>query len=210
VVFVGKGPEGSRAAVLAATAGGSAVPAPGGPAAARQVHSALVLDADSPGPAGEGDALVTATPGLALSVVTADCVPVLVEAGDRVAAVHAGWRGIVAGVVGATVDRLRGRGAPAPSAWTAWIGPASGACCYEVGPEVAGEVGAATSPAVVVPTAGRLHLDLAAAVAHQLAAAGVGDMRRVAACTQCGEDLLWSYRREGRAAGRNHAFIWRW
>ena len=134
---------------------------------AKQVHSATVLTATAPGPAGEGDALITREAGLALAVVTADCVPVMLVAGEWVAAVHAGWRGIVAGVVPATVERLRAGGAGDPAAWTAWIGPAIGGCCYEVGPEVAERVAAAGAADAVLAWPGKAkpHLDLVRAVA---------------------------------------------
>jgi polyphenol oxidase len=214
VRFIGRGAEGDRAAVLAAVVAGEEVP-PSGPAAARQVHGATVLaappaGADATGPlaCGEGDALVTARPGLALSVITADCVPVLVEAGEHVAAVHAGWRGLVAGVVAATAERLAAAGAPEPAQWIAWIGPTICASCYEVDDEVAARVAAASSPAIVSRPGAKPHLDLVAAARHQLAELGVADVRVVGSCTRCEPDLLWSYRRNGARAGRNHAFIW--
>ena len=211
VLFVGRGPEASRQRVVAAVAPASG---PGGPSAgtaeAKQVHSARVLTASGPGRCGEGDALVTGVPRLATTVVTADCVPLLVEAGERVAAVHAGWRGVVAGVVGATVDRLLAEGAPPTGRWTAWIGPAIGPCCYEVGEDVAERVAAASGPeAVVVRPGGRPHVDLAAAVRRQLASRGAVDVRTLALCTRCEEESLWSYRRSGARAGRNLAAIWR-
>lgn len=221
VRFVGRGPtaaaDASRSAVLAAVVAGEPAP-PAALAAARQVHGATVLEppAGAVPPAGghaiacgEGDALVTGRPGLALSVITADCVPVLIEAGEWIAAVHAGWRGLVAGVVEATVRRLAAAGAPPPGAWTAWIGPTIGACCYEVDEDVAARVAAASSPAVVSRPGAKPHLDLVAAARHQLAARGLDDVRVVPACTRCAPDLLWSYRRLGPRAGRNHAFIWR-
>ncbi|HEX6202994.1 MAG TPA: peptidoglycan editing factor PgeF [Thermoanaerobaculia bacterium] len=219
VRFVGRGPDAaadaSRAAVLAAVVTGEPSP-PAALAAARQVHGATVLEppADAASPAGhaiacgEGDALVTDRPGLALSVITADCVPVLVEAGGRIAAVHAGWRGLVAGVIEATVHRLAAAGAPPRGEWIAWIGPTIGACCYEVDEDVATRVAAATSPEVVSRPGPKPHLDLVAAARHQLAARGVRDLRVVSPCTRCEPRLLWSYRREGARAGRNHAFIW--
>ncbi|HVT61071.1 MAG TPA: polyphenol oxidase family protein [Thermoanaerobaculia bacterium] len=192
---------------------------------ARQIHSARVLRG-RPGDSGEGDALVTAEPRLALAVSSADCVPLLLAGPHGIAAAHAGWRGIVAGVVGATVAALArpatisggsgGKGdvggaaaAGDPAGCTAWVGPAIGACCYETGPDVAAQVAAASGPEVVVPgTAGRPHLDLTAAVCRQLAAAGVHDVRWLISCTRCDAERLWSYRREGKAAGRNLAFIW--
>jgi YfiH family protein len=181
---------------------------PGAPpvAALRQVHSAALVEVAAGGFHGSGDALWTVSPQLALSVITADCVPVLLAAGGEIAAAHAGWRGIVAGVVPAALSRL----GAARSEVTAWIGPAIGPCCYEVGEEVAAEVRAAAGADVAHPgPRGRPHLDLGAAVAAQLRRGGVNDVRQLGPCTQCSPDLLWSYRREGKRAGRNIAFIWR-
>jgi YfiH family protein len=180
-------------------------PAAPQPAWVKQVHSAVALPA-RPGACGEGDALFTEEGGLALSVATADCVPVLVAGPRGLAAIHAGWRGIAGGVVAAALEKLQGR----PGEWTAWVGPAIGVCCYEVGDEVAQRVVAATDPGVAVPgPAGRPHLDLPRAVRHQLASAGMGEVIVLPRCTRCDEMTLWSYRREGKKAGRNLAFIWR-
>jgi YfiH family protein len=171
---------------------------------AKQVHSARVLPAH-PGHCGEGDALFGDAPALALSVVTADCVPVLLAGPRGLAAVHAGWRGIVGGVIPATLEAAGAR-----SGWTAWIGPAIGPCCYEVGEEVAEQVAAASGPEVVrAGPAGRPYLDLVAAARRQLAAAGIEEVRAVASCTRCEADRLYSFRREGKGVGRNVAFIWR-
>ncbi len=186
----------------------------------------------APGEIGEGDGLVARDRAVALAIVTADCVPVLLAGPAGIAAAHAGWRGIVAGVVPATVARLT-PSAPsatwamsAPSAtWAmsaplapgggaaaecrAWIGPAIGPCCYETAPEVAERLAAASHAAVVSPgPAGRPHVDLQRAVRHQLEAAGVRRIEMVTLCTRCAADRLHSYRREGRGGGRNHAFIW--
>lgn len=171
----------------------------------KQVHSAIPRAA-APGFCGEGDALWTGRRDLALAVVTADCVPVLLAAQGRVAAVHAGWRGIAAGVVPATL-RAWSTGS---SGVRAWIGPAIGPCCYEVGEEVARSIADAASPRVVCRPAGRErpHLDLQEAVALQLAASGVERVERIGLCTRCEAGDLWSYRREGPGAGRNRALIW--
>jgi hypothetical protein len=175
---------------------------------AKQFHSARVLEATA-GRCGEGDALVGGRDGTALSVITADCVPILISAGPHLAAIHAGWRGLAAGVVQAAVDRLL-PAAPDPSTWTAWIGPSIGACCYEVGEDVAARVAAATTDrAVITPGPGRPHLDLPVATIAQLARAGVGLVRPVLWCTRCETTRLHSYRREGQSTGRNVAFIWR-
>lgn len=202
VRFVGRGEDGTREEILARV-----VPHRPEVAALRQVHSARAVAVAGPGFHGEADALHTTAPDLALSVITADCVPVVVATGDRLAAIHAGWRGIAAGVVKAGLASF----APGEVAGArAWIGPAIGACCYEVGPEVAAAVAEASSPAAVREgPRDRPHLDLRAAVARQLAAAGVPRVDLVGPCTRCEPDLLWSYRRDGKAAGRNVAFVWR-
>lgn len=201
VVFAGRGPDGEREEILRRVAGD----APADLASARQVHSATVLPAQA-GACGEGDALWTDRSGLALSVITADCVPVVLAGPGGIAAVHAGWRGLVSSVIPATLREF-----PGPlSAWTAWIGPAIGACCYEVDEDVARQVIAASDPAVATPgPAGKPHLDLQAVARRQLAAAGVGKVLSVAGCTRCEDEKLFSYRREGKRAGRNVAFIWR-
>lgn len=203
VRFVGRGPAGGREEVLAR------IGEPDLPVAwAKQVHSATVLPAGAPGECGPGDALTTDRPGLALSIVTADCVPVLLAGppGDpRIAAVHAGWRGIAARILPATLETLGN-----PAGWTAWIGPTIGPCCYEVGEEVALPVAAASTPEAVLPRPGaRPHLDLLRAATHQLQAGGVTNVQSLALCTRCETELLSSYRREGKGAGRNLAFIWR-
>lgn len=175
------------------------------PAWLRQVHSDHVIEARA-GCCGEGDALLSRSHDLGLAIVTADCVPVLLAGREGVAAVHAGWRGIAARIVPATLARL---GEPAQCV-VAWVGPAIGCCCYEVGDDVAMQVAAASGPEVVSPgPRGRPHLDLTQAVAAQLESHGIHDIRRIDRCTRCSDELLWSYRREGRGAGRNLALIWR-
>jgi hypothetical protein len=198
VRFTGRGPAGEREDVLGRIE-------PGAPpvAWAKQIHSAVVLPAQA-GRCGEGDAVYGDAPDLALSVVTADCVPVLLAGPDgRLAAVHAGWRGLVGGVIAETLKAAGGG-----PGWTAWIGPTIGPCCYEVGEEVAEQVAAASGPEVV-PGPAKPHLDLVAAARRQLADAGVSEIYSVAVCTRCDPERLYSYRREGKGAGRNVAFIWR-
>lgn len=205
VRFVGRGESKTRDETLAAVE-------PDAPpvAALKQVHSARVVRVDGPGFAREGDALVTARPGLALSVITADCVPVLVSMGDAIAAVHAGWRGVVAGVVPAALEELRSIAGASDAPPVAWIGPAIGACCYEVGEDVAAQIVAASGEDVAKSgPAGKPHVDVARAVELQLRHAGIADVRRLGpSCTRCEPELLWSYRREGAKAGRNIAYVW--
>lgn len=205
VRFVGRGPGGTREEILHRVEG-RRVPV----AQAKQIHSERVL-AGREGFVGQGDALWTDRPGLALSVITADCVPVLLAGRDgrRIAAIHAGWRGIVAGVVERAIETL----AVPAGELDAWIGPAIGVCCYEVGEEVAEEVVAATGPEVAVAghrlgPGRRPHLDLPGAVRHQLVRAGIERPRIVVRCTRCDPERLWSYRREGAGGGRNVAYVW--
>lgn len=174
-------------------------------ASVRQVHSARVVEA-APGPCGDGDALVARRCGLALRVVTADCVPVLLASRDGIAAVHAGWRGLAAGIVGAAARAL-----DASTSVRAIIGPAIGACCYQVGRDVAEQVAsrAGSDDVIVERGEGRPHLDLARAARHELARAGVEEIVTIAACTRCSPARLWSYRRDGARAGRNVALVWR-
>jgi YfiH family protein len=202
VRFTGRGPAGEREEVLARIE----LPATAPPVAwAKQIHSAVALPA-RPGRCGEGDAVYGDTPGLALCVVTADCVPVLLAGPDgQIAAVHAGWRGLAGGVIAETLKRIGGGG----PGWTAWIGPTIGPCCYEVGEEVAEQVAEASGPEAMVPGPGKPHLDLVAAARRQLTDGGVTEVHTVAACTRCETERLYSYRREGKGAGRNIAFIWR-
>ena len=191
VRFTGRGPAGERDEILARVE-------PDAPpvAWAKQIHSATVLPAQ-PGHCGEGDALFGDAPDLALSVVTADCVPVLLAGPRGLAAVHAGWRGLVGGVIPAALEKMGG-------AEIAWIGPTIGSCCYEVGEEVAEQF---PSAALLPGPAGKPHLDLVAAARLQLK--DVEDVRSVGICTRCAADRLYSYRREGKGVGRNVAFIWR-
>lgn len=204
VRFTGRGPASERSGEREAVLRRIEPEAP--PLAwAKQIHSAVALPA-RPGPCGEGDALFTDEPGLVLSVITADCVPVLVAGPEGLAAIHAGWRGIVGGVIPAALEKMKG----APGDWTAWVGPTIGACCYEVGEDVAEQVVAASGPEVAIPgPAGKPHLDLPGAARLQLERTGVGQVVVLPRCTRCDEEKLWSYRREGKAAGRDIGFIWR-
>ncbi len=169
----------------------------------RQCHSAEVREARA-GLCGDGDALLTAQVDLALTVVTADCVPILLHADDQIAAVHAGWRGLAKRILAATVQQL-----DTTRPMTAWIGPAIGSCCYEVGHDVAQEVQAATPEEVIREKPGRHpHLDLRHAAAAQLRELGIATIEELSVCTRCASEGWWSYRRNGPGAGRNFACVW--
>lgn len=181
----------------------------------RQVHGAGVVSAAAFRPGMEGDAVVW-TPDCppdvpAPAVRTADCVPVLLAiAGQGAAAVHAGWRGTVAGVVPAALGEIAGGGDA--SLVIAALGPAIGPCCYPVGPDVARAVsraGGGDGRIVIGEGGAAPRVDLRAAIASQLRGAGVpaGSIHVAPWCTACREDLFWSYRRDGEGAGRSMALI---
>jgi YfiH family protein len=160
-----------------------------------------------------GDALVTAVPGLCLVIRTADCLPVLLADPERrlVAAVHCGWRGTRARILAKAVDVMTGLGGD-PGRLLVAFGPAIGAACYEVGPEVREAFAAAGfSPAIfrgVPGRPGRVFLDLRAANAGLLAERGVpaGNIAPEGPCTHCEPGLL-SHRRDPSGEARMVNFI---
>jgi hypothetical protein len=170
-------------------------------ASVKQIHSDVVWVAQQPGCAGEGDAIVTRTRGVTVSVRTADCFPILLADPETqsVAAIHAGWRGTAAGVVQSSLARMRSEFGTDPSNVCAAIGPGIGACCYEVGIEVARQFGK--------DSGGKL--DLAVENRSQLIAAGVRSERIevVGGCTFCHPAKFFSWRRDHDPAGRMISFI---
>lgn len=179
------------------------------PAWLRQRHGTEAVRVEDPGFGGDGDALIVSRTGVAATVFVADCVPVLIAAGENVAAVHAGWRGLASVVLASAIRELRRAGATEPARAEAWVGPAIGPCCYEVDDDVAGRVESASGPEVVIHRPGRKpHLDLPLAASIQLAGLGVVRVSRSGCCVRC-DSNWWSYRRDGARAGRNYAFIWR-
>lgn len=167
-----------------------------------QVHGADVgvVDADTPlGAEVRGvDALVTHEPGRVLGVATADCVPVLLASGTGVAAVHAGRRGVEAGVVGAAIATMSD-----PPRHAA-VGPAIGGCCYEVPAAMQAEVLATVPAAAATTTWGTPALDLPAAVAADLAARDIA-VTRVGGCTRC--EPGWFSHRADPGAGRQFGLV---
>lgn len=172
-----------------------------GVALASQVHGRDVLRVHAAGLAGEGDALVTDAPGLLLAVRVADCVPVLVVGPGGVAAIHAGWRGLAAGVIPAALAAL-GRASAAA------VGPCISAGAYEVGEEVIAGIAGAGVPerAFVEEGPRRRHADLRAAAAWQLREAGVPEVEVLPHCTFGSADLH-SHRRSGARAGRQAGVV---
>lgn len=174
----------------------------------RQVHGATVVEADNAEGSPEADAAIARRPRRVCAVLTADCLPLLLcdEAGSIVAAVHAGWRGLCAGVIEQT---LRAMGRP-PQALLAYLGPAIGAAAYEVGAEVRAAFLAADaqSEAAFAPGApGKFHADLYALARLRLARAGVYRIYGGSHCTYTERERFYSYRRDG-ASGRMASLIW--
>ncbi len=171
--------------------------------ASRQVHGAIVQRVGSAaGTTGEAVAIdadghATSLPGLGMMVLTADCLPVAIGSPGAVAMLHAGWRGLAAGVLEEGVRALRELGGGGEM--VAVIGPGAGACCYQVGPEVHAQFGGTESTARPI--------DLHAIAAERLRAAGVAEVRDVAACTIC-DERFFSHRREGSRAGRQAGVAW--
>jgi YfiH family protein len=181
----------------------------------RQVHGAQVaaLGPDGSVAPREADAIVSALPGRAVGIVTADCLPILMAAADggAVAAVHAGWRGLARGVVAAALRALRAR---TDAEIVAAIGPHVGPCCYEVDAPVIDALraglGDALSHALHPARPGHAQLDLAAVARAALRREGLAEDSVGAladACTCCGVERFHSYRRDGAAAGRLVHFI---
>ena len=184
--------------------------APAGLLRPRQVHGRAIASAADcrAQPPPEADGVVSTDPGVAVGVVTADCLPILVasDGGRAVAAIHAGWRGLAHGVVGHGIDALR-RSAGA-GRLVAAIGPHIGACCYEVDAPVIDaltQTFGAIDDALRPTRPGHALLDLGALAAEALARSGVArdDIGLVSdACTRCDPLRFHSYRRDGPRAGR--------
>ncbi len=183
---------------------------PANPLWLQQVHGARVLDMDSPGApaAAPADAAVTRQPGKVLAILVADCMPVLFasEDGQVIGAAHAGWRGLAAGVLEATIAAMH---VPAAKL-CAWLGPAIGPEHFEVGAEVRAAFVAGNPAAAAGFSAnprGRWQCDLALLARQRLAAAGLTRISGAAHCTYADAARCYSYRRDGQT-GRMAALLW--
>lgn len=176
----------------------------------RQVHGTGVVNAAAvaAGDRPEGDAAWTTTPGVVCAVLTADCLPVVLAdpAGRGVAVVHAGWRGLAAGVIEAAAAAL-----PVPgAALRAWLGPAIGPAAFEVGPEVR-EAFVARDPAAVSafrPVGDRWYADIYLLARQRLASVGVDCLSGGGRCTVNEPRHFFSHRRDGPGAGRMATLAW--
>lgn len=170
----------------------------------RQVHGTRIIERSAheaaTGTRPDGDAQWTRDNDLVLAVMVADCCPVALWSDERVAIVHAGWRGTADGIVPAALDAfdepVRG----------AWVGPCASGTHYEVGPEVAARF--ARFDDAVADRDGRLFLDLATVIERQLRRGGVATIR-VSARRTIRDGDLHSWRRDGHASGRMMAFVCR-
>jgi YfiH family protein len=182
-----------------------------------QVHGVRVCDLDAEatnagaegaGTAAPADAVVTRKPGQVCAILTADCLPVLLatQSGDRVGAAHAGWRGLAAGVIEATVGALACPG----ETLLAWLGPAIGPEHFEVGGEVREELLRADPSAegAFEPNSrGRYMADLYALARRRLRRLGVERVHGGGECTYAAADKYFSHRRDG-ITGRQATLVW--
>ena len=172
------------------------------PAWLRQVHGTRVIDLDTELQR-QGDAAVTRTRNTVCAIQAADCMPVLLadEAGTVVGGAHAGWRGLSAGVIEATVEAMRSPG----SKLIAWLGPAIGPRMYEVGDEV--REAFVEKDAFSPSRPGHWLLDLYEVARRRLRNMGVERIYGGGFCTYSDPARFFSYRRDG-STGRMAAMIW--
>ncbi|WP_256645499.1 peptidoglycan editing factor PgeF [Thermomonas paludicola] len=185
----------------------AALDLPSAPRWLRQVHGVAVA-VEPAGDEPEADAAVTATPGTVLAILTADCLPVVFAArdGSEIAAAHAGWRGLCAGVLEATVAAMR----TPPERLVAWLGPAAGPQAYEIGEEVFDAFTALDARArmAFLPTRpGHWTVDLYTLARQRLLDAGVFEVHGGALCTISDPARFFSHRRDGRS-GRIATLAW--
>lgn len=169
----------------------------------RQVHGSEVRIAEHPGEYDACDGLITNRRGVYLAISVADCLPIFLSSAGTgsVGLVHAGWRGCRLGVVSRAIGMLVAVYGVNPADLTAFIGPGAGACCYEVGEEVALEFG----EEFITRTPGQKpHLDLQAHQKAAIMSAGIPEksIEVLPLCTICRPELFHSYRRDGQRSGR--------
>jgi YfiH family protein len=176
----------------------------------RQVHGnrvAKVTDGDAGRVLPNTDGLVTDTPGIALMLRFADCQPILLydRAHHALGLVHAGWRGVAQGIARRAVETMQEAFGTRPQDLVAGLGPAIGPCCYTVGQNVAAAMSYALpdwSQALTLQGEDTWRLDLSAANAQQLAAAGVRRIEQSHLCTACRRDEFYSHRGDNGRTGR--------
>ena len=181
---------------------------PGDPIWLRQVHGTAVANLDAPAPGAEADAAVTRTRHRVCAIRVADCMPVLLADDEArvIGAVHAGWRGLCAGVLENTIRAMQ----TAPEKTIAWLGPAIGPKVYEVGDEVRAAFVALdrAAEAAFSPTRpGHWLLDLYAVARQRLRGCGIERVSGGSYCTYSDPERFHSYRRD-RTSARMAALLW--
>jgi len=182
----------------------------------RQVHGDNIVEVKDKSlkEGGEADGMITGETDIYLGVLTADCVPLLFVAPQKklVAAVHAGWRGTMAGIADKTVRLFESQYEVAPSELEVALGPSIGVCCYEVKDDVAGPLmkkwGRLTTPSIAVKD-GKSFINLRRLNRDILRAAGVpgNQLYQVGPCTSCAGGDFFSYRRARSETGRQMSFV---
>lgn len=182
----------------------------------RQVHGDHIVEIKDRKlkEAGEADGMVTGEPNVFPAVLTADCVPLLFVAAEQrlVAAVHAGWRGTLAGIADKTVRLLKSQHGVDASQLEVALGPSIGPCCYEVKEDVSGPLmkkwGKLMTPSILV-NEGKLFIHLRRLNRDILRAAGVpgNQLYQIGPCTSCAAEEFFSYRRERSETGRQLSFV---
>lgn len=181
----------------------------------KQVHGCTIVEADSVTPETEADAAWTRTPGVVCTVMVADCLPVLLadKEGTIVAAVHAGWRSLAAGIIQRTIAKMTSA-VRHPLELVAWLGPRIGAADFEVGPDVL-EAMLTTLPEAQKAftekeNSDRLLADLSALAKMALVGAGLDERNivDVKLSTYADPKRFYSYRRDGEKTGRHAAMVW--
>ena len=186
--------------------------------AMEQVHGCEVLEVteETGKLAGKSDAMITSTPGCFLAVQTADCVPIFIIEPDRkiAAAVHAGLRGTVEGIVMKTIGTLENRYNVSPDRLQACIGPCIQECCYSVGEDVVDQVGSIWPQndgplEVITQRNGLYYFNLRELNCQQMYEAGIGqrDIHYVGGCTACNTSEYFSHRAEYGKTGRQLSLI---
>ena len=172
-----------------------------------QVHGVEIVEAEGVYEAVSADGAIACTAGVACTVMTADCLPVLLcdRAGTRVAAVHGGWRGLVGGILEQALAIFSRHGIHADDL-LAWLGPAIGRDHYEVGPDVEGALAEDDAAALTPNESGRWQLDLVGLARARLSAGGVRDIYGGNWCTYA-DPRFFSYRRDG-VCGRQATLVW--
>lgn len=178
-----------------------------------QVHGVAVPDAETVAMEAEADASTSLTPGVVCVVQVADCLPVLLASADGrgVAAIHAGWKGLAAGVIEAGVKRLRARLGDEKASLRAWLGPRIGYEDFECGEEVARLYAERYSDAEGVQKPmedGTWRVDLAGYGCYALERLGVTDIQDCGFSTVADANRWFSFRRDGAQSGRHAALIW--